>query len=140
MLRPGSCVALLFGGIVALGCAESRTQRQVEPGVAAERRESSKQGPQAIEGVVRDELGRPQPRVSVCAYAPTSDTGVRGAPSATTWTDDAGRFVIAGLSPGRWRLGSPPEIATDLPCIDELDVDAGSANVTLVLRPGLQRR
>ena len=140
MLRLGSCVAFLLGSSVLCGCAGSSTRPHATSGVDAGQEDSSKREALTIEGVVRDELGRPQPRVSVCAYAPTSETDVRGAPSATAMTDVEGGFVLTGLSPGRWRLGSPPEIATDLPCIDELDVDAGSASVTLVLRPGFQRR
>ena len=139
MLRPGICVALLLGGFLTLGCSGSSSERQaaseVELGTDESKRETL-----TIKGVVKDEAGRAQPHVNVCAYAPTSETDVRGAPSATAMTDDEGRFVLAGLPPGRWRLGSPPEIATDLPCIEELDVDAGSADVTLVLREGFQRR
>jgi len=140
MLRIGTCVAFLLGSSALLGCAGSSNRPHATSGLDVGQEDSSKRDSLTIEGVVRDELGRPQPRVSVGAYAPTSDTDVRGAPSAIAITDDEGRFVLAGLSPGRWRLGSPPAMATDLPCIDELDVDAGAADVTLVLRPGFQRR
>ena len=140
MLRLGTCVAFLLGSSALLGCAGSSARLRATSGVDAKQEEPSKKEALTIEGVVRDELGRPQPRVSVCAYAPTSDTDVRAAPSATAMTEDEGRFVLAGLSRGRWRIGSPPEIATDLPCVDELFVEAGTANVSLVLRPGFQRR
>lgn len=92
-----------------------------------------------IEGVVLDARGLPVSGITVVA-SPAGTQRFGDEPRRrTARSGEDGRFRIQGLAAGRWRLASPPAIATDLPSIEEKEVDAGATGVSVLLIDGYTR-
>ena len=89
-----------------------------------------------IEGVVRDARGNAQSGVAIAAIPVGSKSSEFDGFRHAARSDSEGRFRIEGLEAGRWRLVSPPQVATDLPTIEEREVDAGATGVAVVLSGG----
>ena len=75
-----------------------------------------------LEAFVRDATG---------ATVPGAHIDVRGATTAQTFTDGAGRYRVAGLRPGRYTIRV--ELAGFAPATETADVDAGISTRNLTL-------